>query len=284
MEVHQYFRPKNEQEGIECAVGSCNTFDRDTRNRLETPLFAKAIYAQLPESVKPGAKVLDYGCGFGRIAKALRDQAPDITIHGTDASPEALHLAAKRVAEPSLFMLPEDIDTETDWKYDLVYSIYVLQHIPALYLRDALQRIHYHLREGGKFIVCTSMYRLAMGPDGFHDDRRLNYVDMKAEIERYFVIEGDLFSPADLKENDILEAMIHGRGPGGLDHPAWICRKRAIAGPLFDAFPAASAVPQEAKTANPRVITPAPAPAARPPAAASGRRCRRPRTHAHRDP
>ena len=107
-----------------------------------------------------------------------------VQIVGVDASPEMMKLAEENIKDKNFITKrPQDL-TE---KFDLVYCIYVLQHCPAVEIREVLQRIYFHLKDDGVFIYCSSDYRMSIRFDGqgFFDDRFLG-VNLREEIERYF--------------------------------------------------------------------------------------------------
>src|ERR1035441_306866 len=94
------FTPHTIEEGIESVVGSSNGLTADVRMRDETPLFTKAILRNLPKGC---TKILDYGCGIGRLATELLATEPTyVSILGVDTSEEELALAHEYVSSPRL--------------------------------------------------------------------------------------------------------------------------------------------------------------------------------------
>ncbi|UTI65827.1 peptide chain release factor N(5)-glutamine methyltransferase [Paraconexibacter antarcticus] len=57
--------------------------------RPETEHLVEAAIEQLPR----GARVLDVGTGSGAVALALKDERPDLDVHASDVSEDALHVA-----------------------------------------------------------------------------------------------------------------------------------------------------------------------------------------------
>jgi ADP-heptose:LPS heptosyltransferase/SAM-dependent methyltransferase len=227
---HNLFKPKNLEEGRHEVVGDCNGFTMQQRWDAETPAFAEAIL----HFVHNEGKILDYGCGVGRLAKEILKQNKSVFVTGTDASGEMLR-EAKGYVNSKRFS--KKFPQELNQKFDIAYLIYVLQHVPAIEIREILARIHSHLKANGFLIYCSSDYRMAIRYDGqgFFDDRILG-VDLQAEVSRFFEQEGTLFNEFDFEKNLILKKMITGCD-GGLAHPAFVYRKRKISGPLFNVPP-----------------------------------------------
>jgi trans-aconitate methyltransferase len=72
--------------------------------------------------------VLEVGCGFGRVGRAILKHYPDVTYTGIDVSPDLIEAARKRL--PTSELIVADLaawDTERTW--DLVVSVSVLGHI-----------------------------------------------------------------------------------------------------------------------------------------------------------
>ncbi len=225
---HKLFKPATFEEGMETVVGACNGMTREERWKQETPAFAQEILRLLPPEA---TTILDYGCGVGRVAKEILKQNALVKVIGVDDSEQEMALAREYVnAARFTTKKPHELNEPID----LAYCVYVFQHLPAVEIREVLQRIHHHLRDDGYFIYCSSDYRMAIRFDqpGFEDDRRLG-VNLRREINRYFVPYRDLFSSETLAATPALKRMIEG-GNGGLAHPALVFRKRLQPGPLFN--------------------------------------------------
>ena len=99
--------------------------------------------------LKPGDAVLDFGCGVGDGAAAMRDAGLDVSC--VDASPDmvamALELHGMEVRQISFDEL-----TDEDL-YDGVWASFSLLHIPKSDLPDILARLHRALRPGGLLYI-----------------------------------------------------------------------------------------------------------------------------------
>jgi SAM-dependent methyltransferase len=98
-------------------------------------LHVDHVYSVIHTSIRTGFhpdRVLDYGCGVGRLVVAFARVAP--TVVGVDISPSMLALARKHCTEfsaDSVRLLNVDqFDALEPGGFDLVHSFIVLQHIP----------------------------------------------------------------------------------------------------------------------------------------------------------
>ena len=237
---HKLFLPKTLHEAQEAAVGTCNGYNMQTRWEEETPLFAKAI---LRHKNPADRIIVDYGCGPGRIAKELLkisdEEKLGLELIGVDNSPKMREVAEKYVNHENF-----TVYSPQEWNQlaDFVYLVYCLQHIPAIEIRETLQRIYTYLKNTGKLFYCSSDYRMAVRFDsaGFFDDRFLG-VNLREELSRLFDKAGDAFTKSELQKNDVVRTMV----TSGLKHPALVYKKKKIDIPLFNAqagTPAESAI------------------------------------------
>lgn len=125
--------------------------DPDTRWALETPYVMELLGAGM--QLAPDTLVLDYGCGIGRMAKAMI-AASGCSVLGLDISPSMRRLAVDYVASDRfLAVSPAQFDTlvQGGLRVDAAISIWVLQHcfVPA----HDIARIANGLRRAGRFFV-----------------------------------------------------------------------------------------------------------------------------------
>src|SRR5262249_25482204 len=102
--------------------------------------------------LRPGARVLDVGCGDGHLLSLLRDRVPyDLVLEGVDHSAEASQAAGRagiRVRGGRV----EDADLPAD-SYDLVIMNQLIEHVPAP--REVLRLVMRSLRPGGHLFLET---------------------------------------------------------------------------------------------------------------------------------
>jgi SAM-dependent methyltransferase len=102
--------------------------DTETRWQQETPYVLELIRATIP--IGPDTLLLDYGCGIGRMSKALID-ATGCSVIGLDTSPDMLRLSHDYVGSPRFLpMVPAQFDrlVAGGLRVDGFIAVWVLQH------------------------------------------------------------------------------------------------------------------------------------------------------------
>ena len=101
-------------------------------------------------------KVLDFGCGVGRLSLALATRADSVL--GVDISPPHIRLARERAAQEKVgnvdFLAidrPDDLDALSG--FDLVVSLIVLQHNPPPVMAMLLEKLLRALAPGGAAVI-----------------------------------------------------------------------------------------------------------------------------------
>jgi len=104
-----------------------------------------------------GAKVLDFGCGPGRVMTWFQQEHKDWTFFGTDIDPEAIEWAQKNLSAIATFdcngHLPP-LRYETGF-FDFIYSISIFSHLPED-MQDAwLAELSRVTKPGGCLVLTT---------------------------------------------------------------------------------------------------------------------------------
>ena len=126
----------------------------------------KALWPKLSElatQVPSGAKILDAGCGNGRLFNAFGRKK--ITYLGVDQSVGLIDLARKEL-KPATYQKVEfktgdilNLGQIKDINFDFVFCIAVLHHIPGRDLRvAAIRQLKNKVKKDGKIII--SVWRL----------------------------------------------------------------------------------------------------------------------------
>jgi ubiquinone/menaquinone biosynthesis C-methylase UbiE len=117
-----------------------------------------------------GLRVIDVGCGEGRMARALAELGADVT--GYDPFIEGIEPTEHGAGRFRLVKASADSIPEPDQSADLVLFIFSLHHVPAAKLGGALTEARRILRPSGRLYVAEP---LAQGPhqyvmELFHDE------------------------------------------------------------------------------------------------------------------
>jgi SAM-dependent methyltransferase len=100
----------------------------------------------------PSGSFLDFGCGVGRVSRALRQRFQH--GFGVDISPKMIELARTYVEGVEFFVSQTDsLSAFEDRSVDFVYSHIVLQHIPNEYQQRYIDEFLRILRPGGLAVI-----------------------------------------------------------------------------------------------------------------------------------
>jgi SAM-dependent methyltransferase len=103
------------------------------------------LYEPFLQHLKPGAKILDAGCGSGRDSLFFKNHGFQVTAF--DASEEMVKLASQLLGQRVLHMSFEDLDLPET--YDGIWACASLLHVKRAELRNVIARLTQHLNTGG---------------------------------------------------------------------------------------------------------------------------------------
>jgi len=108
--------------------------------------------------VSPGEKLLDVGCGTGRLALAVHSAVgPSGEVHGIDAAPEMIKVARRKAARAGADVhfhvgAFEEMPFE-DGYFDVITNTLVMHHLPGEVKRHGFREARRVLKPGGRFIA-----------------------------------------------------------------------------------------------------------------------------------
>jgi len=114
--------------------------------------------AELKIFIEPNSKVLDLGCGNGRLIDFLKDK--NIEYFGIDFSEELIKMAKNKYGNN--FQVADILNLPfSDNYFDTIWSIAVFHHIPSRELRLlALKEMKRVLKDKGRVIMaCWNLYQ-----------------------------------------------------------------------------------------------------------------------------
>lgn len=97
------------------------------------------------QRLRPGARILELGCGGGRDAEAMI--AAGFDVDPTDGTPEIAHKAEQRLGRPVRVMRFGELEAVV--AYDAIWANASLLHVPRKALTEVLARVFRALKPGG---------------------------------------------------------------------------------------------------------------------------------------
>lgn len=104
----------------------------------------------------PGQRLLELGCGSGRLAIAIKRRCPEVAITAVDGNRDILSVARNRADQAGVdidFTLGDFTTCPLEGKYDSVYSTLVLHHLNLEAKQEVFRRIGGLLADGGSFVI-----------------------------------------------------------------------------------------------------------------------------------
>lgn len=118
----------------------------------------RLLYRLATQCLRPGARVLDWGCGNGHFSMFLVRQGAQVTAFSFDPEPEAFALLSPEQRGRITFVRAGTDDPRSlpfaDASFDCVFSVGVLEHVRETGGSEAasLREIHRVLQPGGRFV------------------------------------------------------------------------------------------------------------------------------------
>jgi cyclopropane fatty-acyl-phospholipid synthase-like methyltransferase len=151
----EIFNAKDVQHAKRIILTNEGSADSETRWRTETPYVIELIRRSF--ALGPDMVVLDYGCGIGRMAKAMID-ASGCRVVGLDISESMRRLARDYVGSDRFSVVSPsqyDIMVRDGLRVDAAIAVWVLQH--CLKPAEDIARIRRSLvADGGIFVLNMS--------------------------------------------------------------------------------------------------------------------------------
>ena len=108
-------------------------------------------------NIKEEEALLDFGCGTGSLAIAVKRKFPRSIVHGIDVDENVLRLARQKVDKSNLSVALKVCDGRvlpyTEGKFDKVISSLVFHHLDWEGKLEALQEIFRVLKVGGELHI-----------------------------------------------------------------------------------------------------------------------------------
>lgn len=174
--LKQVFYPKS----LEHAKDICLTPDGRVPQKFTKETMFLLDFILKENLANNYSKVADFGCGVGRMSKALI-QRLGCPVTGFDISEPMLGWANEfvlsRIFTPVVYS--KGMEKTEDMNFDLVMAVFVLQH--SEHPIEDIRFIHSILNKGGKFILMNEEKRFI--PTGMDETRNVVWSDDGINVE-----------------------------------------------------------------------------------------------------
>ena len=111
-------------------------------------------------------KILDVGCGYGRLSIPIIQKFPEVDIIGLDISENYVRLYKENTNRPAFVGAIENIPAELG-SFDYIICVTVLMYVDGENLRKAISNLIYHLNPNGKLILIEPHFSGFLFQTGF---------------------------------------------------------------------------------------------------------------------
>ena len=101
---------------------------------------------------KSTMRILDIGCGYGRLSLPLVKKFPQAQISGMDISPNYVKLYRKKHGRDAFIGAVDAMPAETG-TFDYIIVVTVLMYLPENKLKETFSGLFAHLNPNGKIIL-----------------------------------------------------------------------------------------------------------------------------------
>lgn len=110
----------------------------------------KALYLARLLGQNFRGRVLDYGCGHGRVARDLLEMLPGATVHGYDVSEKTIASTDAALRQRAMLTSSQD---DLAPSYDLILAAGVLHHVPPSERKNFMTSLSSKLAPGGHLVI-----------------------------------------------------------------------------------------------------------------------------------
>lgn len=106
--------------------------------------------------LRPGMRVMELGCGPGRLAVEIKRRHPGVILEAVDADPEMIAMARRNAEQAGVEITFREADITrlpSLGRYDRIYSTLVFHHLRPEGKWSALRWVREALGPDGRFVV-----------------------------------------------------------------------------------------------------------------------------------
>lgn len=143
-----------------------NSFTNDYVARTATTDEVMPFYESVLPLLKPGSKILDFGCGTGRDSLFFMGKGFDVVAY--DGSGAMCEIAKKSGIKKVINRTFLELDSNDE--FDLVWAYASLLHSATQDLSNIFNKVYKVLKPDGKFFICFKYGNF----EGIRNDRLFN--------------------------------------------------------------------------------------------------------------
>lgn len=166
--IDNFFETNDPRRARDLILTDNESMSSDQRWEAETAYLQDRIGDDL--QLRSEDVVLDYGCGIGRLSKAIIEKYGCMVV-GVDISSSMRKMALEYVNSPNFSVeSPESFDAwvKSGKKVDKAYAVWVIQHVLDPYLE--MKRITSSLKKGGLLFFLNAPGRCVPSNLGWAND------------------------------------------------------------------------------------------------------------------
>ena len=145
------------------------------------------------------SKILDFGCGFGRLSMALKNSGFN-NIEGADISFETIKYCLDKGIDCHNLEEEKDFFEKHIGAYDYVIMSHVLEHVPKEEMVDLLKKIMSIIKLDGKLIVMVPNAQSSTGAYWAYED--ITHHTLFTSGSLYFILRCAGFKHVDFLDID----------------------------------------------------------------------------------
>ena len=159
----------------------------------QTVRFVESLrdrFAKLTGRPLDGSRILDYGCGYGRISRLLYKFTEEKNVVGVDPWDKAIEICHQARLEDNYFVsdyLPTSLPVKWD-DFDLIYAFSVFTHLSERATFAALRVL-------GKYVSSRGVLVITIRPPDYWEHDPATTAAEKIELRRRHEVEGFAFHP-----------------------------------------------------------------------------------------
>jgi SAM-dependent methyltransferase len=115
---------------------------------------------------KDRLKILDVGCGYGRLSIPIIEKFPDADITGVDIIENYVKLYKDNTHHPAFVGAVENLPPELG-TFDYIICVTVLMYLDGWNLKKAILNLLFHLKPGGQLILIEPYFSGNLFQTGF---------------------------------------------------------------------------------------------------------------------